>query len=315
MEQRMKSKQQLERSIRRHKTAVLLVNTHSRNGQRLFSHAKRQLEAHGYSFVKTYAIDNPRQMERTITKAMALKPELLIVGSGDGTLSTVVDHLAYTDTVLGYLPLGTTNNFGRSLGIRPALDYAIQIIVGGKVADVDLGRVNGDYFGNMASMGVSVGVAAAVPRKLKRRIGRLAYALYSLKAVALHKPFIVKVRTDKGEYSFMTHQFCVANGRMHSGKLIAADASVDNKTLIAYALGGASRLSTAKAAIYHARSSHKKSYDKGLLTVNSCTVKTLPPQSIDIDGEVKNGPEDGIYRFDIAADALKVFVPDDFPDN
>ena len=52
-----------------------------------------------------------------IKTAVAAGPELLVVGGGDGTASRVAGQLAYQDTVLGLLPLGTTNNFARSVGI------------------------------------------------------------------------------------------------------------------------------------------------------------------------------------------------------
>ena len=307
----MKSNQQLERSIRRHKRAILLVNTRSRKGRLLYGEAKRQLRERGYSFIRTYAVKKPQHIERIIAKAIAQKPELLIVGSGDGTLSTVVDHLAYSDIVLGYLPLGTTNNFGRSLQIPTDLMAAIDIIEQGKVAAVDLGKVNDDYFGNMTSIGLSVGIAANVPAKLKRAVGRLAYALYAVKITLGHKPFRVEVHTADSSHYFYTHQFCIANGSMHAGQPIAADASVDNGTLVAYALGGKSRLSTLTATISHARSSKEIMRNKNLLTAKSFTVRTVPRQPLDIDGEVRYSG-DGRLKFEVAAGALRVLVPQDF---
>jgi diacylglycerol kinase (ATP) len=40
-----------------------------------------------------------------------------VVGGGDGTLSEATHQLAHRDVCLGVLPLGTTNNFARSLGL------------------------------------------------------------------------------------------------------------------------------------------------------------------------------------------------------
>ena len=54
---------------------------------------------------------------RRSAKALAKKPDLLILGGGDGTISGLVDHLVGTDTALGVLPLGTANSFARTLGI------------------------------------------------------------------------------------------------------------------------------------------------------------------------------------------------------
>ena len=66
-------------------------------------------------------------------------PLLLVVGSGDGTASELAGRLAYRDTVLGVLPLGTTNNLARSLGLPLELKDAIDVIAEGRVATADLG--------------------------------------------------------------------------------------------------------------------------------------------------------------------------------
>ena len=55
---------------------------------------------------------------------------------------------------LGVLPLGTTNNFARSLGLPLHLpSAALRILTEGKVADVDLGHVAGRHFANLTSLG------------------------------------------------------------------------------------------------------------------------------------------------------------------
>lgn len=311
----MKSKQQLERNIRKHKEAVLVVNTHSRKGQLLYEKTKTLLISHGFTLTKTFAINHPHFINSTIKKALSTNPEFIVIGSGDGTIASVVDHLAYTDTVLGYLPLGTTNNFGRSLEVPQKLEDAIDVIVHGKVADVDLGTVNGDYFGNMASMGVSVMVANRTTRKLKRILGRLAYGIYSTGAIFSHKPFKVTVHKNDLTYTFHTHQFNVLNGSVHSGKPIAANASIDNHMLTAYSLGGTSRFSAIKATVEHLLTTQELMENKNFITGQSIVITTQPTQSLDIDGEVKKGPKNGTYTFKVAPEALKVLVPQHFNDD
>ena len=70
---------------------------------------------------------------------VAFDPVRIIVGGGDGTISSVVDAFAYRATVFGLLPLGTANSFARSLEIPLDLEGAVDVIAHGKVADVDLG--------------------------------------------------------------------------------------------------------------------------------------------------------------------------------
>ena len=72
-------------------------------------------------------------------------PRLIIAAGGDGTVGAVADCLAASDSVLGILPLGTSNDFARSLLIPVDPRKAAALLTGGKIADVDLGRLPGDF--------------------------------------------------------------------------------------------------------------------------------------------------------------------------
>ena len=67
-------------------------------------------------------------------------------------------RLAGTNVVLSVLPLGTANDFARTLEIPNNLAEACAAVADGKVVDVDLGRANGEPFLNVASAGLSVAV-------------------------------------------------------------------------------------------------------------------------------------------------------------
>lgn len=287
---------------------ALLVNTHSRKGRLLYKHAKAKLEAAGYHFVRAIALADPTALPEAMQGIMKLQPELVIIGGGDGTISTASSYLAYTDTVLGYLPLGTTNNFGRGLGLRPRLRDALDAITGGTVVQIDLGKVADRYFTNMTSFGVSVAVATETPRSLKRIFGRIIYALYSAISALRHTAMTVQVSTDLGRHTFTTHQLCVVSGVTHSGIPIAAGASVADHKLMAYALGGSSQLSTLAATVWHGLTSHRAMADKDLLVSAAFSLDFTAPQSIDIDGEVPQAAPQTHYSLEVAPAALKVLV-------
>lgn len=311
---RLASKQELETRIRSERKAVLLVNMHARRAARCYHRAEELFAAKGLHITERYLVRDSGSLEKQIVTALSSRPALFIVASGDGTIAQVVSHLAYTDTVLGYLPLGTTNNFGRSLRIPPDLDGAVDVIANGKVADVDLAQVNGAYFANMVSIGLSVNVAAWASRPLKRVLGRSAYGLCAFGAVLTHQPFEIEITVGNKTHSLQTHQFNVANGRMHSGLPIAADASIDNRTLAAYSLGGQSRSSAIRAMLTQILTTHWPMRSKSLFAGHNLILVTNPPQKIEIDGEVRKAPADGRYRFEVAGEALKVLVPASFKD-
>jgi diacylglycerol kinase (ATP) len=89
----------------------------------------------------------------------------VLVAGGDGTLGMVMRALAGTRVLIGLLPVGTYNNFARSLGIPDDLDAAIEVVRTGRPRPVTLGRVNGTPFLEVAVAGlfgelIAIGEAA-----------------------------------------------------------------------------------------------------------------------------------------------------------
>lgn len=287
--------------------AVLLVNVRSRRGAALHGTVRRMLEERGVVITSEHLVTDPAaQLPVLVPQILAAHPPLLVVGSGDGTVASVVDHLAHSDTVLGYVPLGTTNNAGRSLGLPLRLSAAVDVVAHGRVAQVDLGRVNGDWFANLVSIGVSADVAGRTPHRLKRHLGRAAYAATAGVVLARHRPFVAEVRSGATTWIVRTHQLNVANGRMHGGTVIARDATLEDRLLVAYALGGPARRSTAVAAVRQALTPWEPVRRKGYLTGTTVEITTDRPLPVDVDGEVSGTTP---IRVEVSAAALRVLVP------
>jgi diacylglycerol kinase (ATP) len=158
----MNSKHALEQQIKEERSAVLVVNTHSRRGQRLFFKALDALEQRGIHVTASYPVRHPERLPEVIQEAIARGNKLVVVGGGDGTLSAIVDSFADQEVVLGILPLGTSNSFARSLNIPLSLEGAIEVITQGKVVDVDLGKAGTDYFANTVTIGLTAEIARAI---------------------------------------------------------------------------------------------------------------------------------------------------------
>jgi diacylglycerol kinase family enzyme len=156
----------LQREInegRRH--AALVVNTRSRRGAAYYSEAKSQLTRLGLILDADFSVRNPTKLIGIVGEAVDQGHKFIIVGGGDGTIGSVVDHFAYTRVLFGVLPLGTANSFARTLGIPLDLGGAIDVLINGKVADVDLGKINEDYyFANGSSIGMPAVVGKATHR-------------------------------------------------------------------------------------------------------------------------------------------------------
>src|SRR5687768_9589704 len=72
--------------------AVLIVNTHSRKGAKLFRRASERLTADGIELIAAYAIKHPPRLKDAVIEAVKGGAPMVIVGGGDGSLSSAVDH-------------------------------------------------------------------------------------------------------------------------------------------------------------------------------------------------------------------------------
>src|ERR671911_3116236 len=157
--------------------AALIVNTRSRTGERTFFKALDRLQELHVPLGATYAIRDPARLPETVREVLddGSGYRLLILGGGDGSVSSVVDFLAHRKVVLGLLPLGTANDFARTLEIPSDIEGACQTIASGKIVDVDLGLAGDNYYVNVASVGLGGEATRALSPWMKKSVRPLAY--------------------------------------------------------------------------------------------------------------------------------------------
>ncbi len=307
----MSTKEALEQRIHTERSAVLIVNTHSRRGERLFRAALDALQRRGLSINASYPVGNPVRLPDTVREAIARGTPLVIVGGGDGTISSVVDYFADQDVVLGILPLGTGNSFARTLGIPLSLDGAIDVVVDGKLVDVDLGMVGTDYFANVATIGFSAEVVRRASRRLKRYLGVFAYALAGVEILFSHRSFLCRMAVGDNIEVVRTHQVIIANGSFYGLRRLTAEAGADNRQLTVFTMADLNRWQMLKVWIDVLRGKRAAPAMARYLTTPELSIDTEPQQPIDVDGElITHTPA----RFRVAPEALKVMAPRTFKD-
>ena len=231
-------KQTLQGYVSDERRAVLVVNTRSRRGARGYGEAKKLLLKAGVTLDASYPVRDPARLQEVVRQAIEEGHRLIIVGGGDGTLSSVVDHFAHRDVVLGLLPLGTSNSFARTLGLPLTLQGAVDVIAEGRVGDIDLACINGDYFLNTAAIGVSASVARATPAWMKKYFGTLAYLAIDAAKLLRQKSFHCRVENGDQVDEFNAMQILIANGRYHGGVLVAPDADVESRDVVVLIVTG-----------------------------------------------------------------------------
>ncbi|HOJ96543.1 MAG TPA: YegS/Rv2252/BmrU family lipid kinase [Methanospirillum sp.] len=308
----MKNKHELEQIIRKNPQAVLIVNTHSRNGERLFFKALDLLQLHGIEVIAAYPVRKPERIRSVVSEVISQKNPLIIIGGGDGTFNTIIDLFVHQDTVLGILPLGTANNFARSMGIPMSVHRAIEVIATGKVVDIDLGMINSQYFINIATIGFSHNVVSATPRKLKRYLGMISYLLCETQYLISQELFRCIITTDGREETIHTRQLIIANGSFYGARKITPDAHIDNDTLIIFAMDSESRWQGLKFWIGFFLGRHLTFPQSRIYKVKEATIETIPRKYVIMGGEKTTQTP---AHLSIDNEAIQVIAPQFFQDH
>ena len=167
---------------------------------------------------------------------------MVIVGGGDGSLSSFVDFFVGTKVVFAFLPLGTANSFARTVGVPLDLDGAVDVIANGVARKIDVGCINGDYFLNAAAMGIAPKVAETVPHGLKRKLGRLGYLVWASWSAANFRAFRVKLEDGKRTVRMWATEVRIANGRYHGGIELIENADLKSGEIVIQVVTGRSVL-------------------------------------------------------------------------
>ncbi|WP_449416747.1 lipid kinase [Phormidium nigroviride] len=287
------------------KKALLLVNQHARSGQKLLSQATRELQALGFELIQE-STDSPHHIPDAIQRYKN-QVDLVIIGGGDGTLNAAIEGLIKTDLPLGILPLGTANDLARTLGIPTSLPEACQVIAAGQIRRIDLGWVNGKYFFNVASLGLSVQITQRLTKEVKRRWGILAYAATALQVIWQSRPFRAEIRVNNQSIRVKTIQIAIGNGRYYGGGMtVAEDATIDDQRLDLYSLETKHWWQIVALLPAMRQGNHALWPGVRALHGEEIEVRTSKSRRINTDGEITTHTP-AIFR--VIPKALAVFTP------
>lgn len=283
--------------------ALLVVNHKSRRGEESRAIAVEQLTGLGFELVEGDS-DTP---SGDLIRSHADRVDIVIIGGGDGSLNYAADALAETGKPLGILPLGTANDLARTLNLPTDLAEACKVIADGHTRRIDLGRVNGRPFFNVASIGLSVAITRRLSKGAKGLLGVIAYAVAAVRALGSGRPFRSEIRCDGEVHSARTVQVTVGNGRHYGGGLtVAEDATPDDGRLDVYSLevGHWIGLLPLLPALWRGNLAGRKQVR--VLRGREVEVTTRRPRSVTADGEVVTRTP---AVFSVQPGAVTVLVP------
>jgi diacylglycerol kinase (ATP) len=279
---------------------VLVVNARARRGEHLFDRAREELVRADVVLRAAEEVKDPAAVPDRVRAALADGADTVVVGGGDGTLAAAAGVLAGSTAALGVLPLGTANDFARTLGLPSDLRAAARAVASGARREVDVGRIGDRVFLNAASVGVSSGLTRRLDAGLKDRAGMLAYPAAGAAEAASVRPFRAELEVDGARRELDLLQLVVGNGRFHGGgRLVAPGARLDDRHLDLYFLESASgapepdgpdRLREvarlARYALLLVRGRHLEHPAVHHERVKRVVLRTEPSLEVDADGEL-----------------------------
>lgn len=218
------------------KRARLIYNPTSGREEirRLLPDVLERLDRHGIE-TSCHATTGEGDATREAAWAVERGYDIIIAAGGDGTLNEVVNGMAGLNTLppLGVFPMGTTNDFARAMGISRRWEDYCDLVIENKTRPIDIGRVNGRHFINIAGGGTLTELTYEVPSKLKTLIGQLAYYVKGVEKMVSLSP--TQLIIDAEGYDIVEGEFMlflIANSNSVGGfEKLAPDARIDDGLL------------------------------------------------------------------------------------
>ena len=215
----------LESEVKANTKAALFINPNSRQGDsaKIDDYLNR-LQGAGITVQRFESRGTNETCKHIIN--LTKDTDLVIVGGGDGSISAVVEQIYKSGKTLAVLPLGTANDFARSIGIYD-IDDACNAIANNRRRRINLGKVNDHYFLNVAHIGLGVDVTHELTSEVKKRWGIFAYLAALTQALKRNKSFKVKIQTENWQHKMRSVHLAVGNGRFYGGgNIIHEDSTV-----------------------------------------------------------------------------------------
>lgn len=275
-----------------------------------------------YRFVESSYKNHSKTIARYFVESGIKR--IIIIG-GDGTLNEVVNGIfscsssARADVSIGMIPIGTGNDWRRSLSLPEDPYQAAKTILDGRTVSHDVGTISSSeesatklrYFINVAGIGFDANVAHAVNiDKDSGKRGRFLYIKNLLASLIKSKVIKYHIQIDGKSYDKKIFSMCVGIGKYNGGGMMQLpNAIVDDGLFDITMIENISKL----AIVMNIKNLFDGSFVKHH-KVNTYRGKKLIIESDEVIVSETDGESSGKspFEFNILPRALKVIVPESF---
>lgn len=264
--------------------------------------------------VVTVSPEHPLESDEVYNCDWTVFDKILCAG-GDGTLNrtinAVVNKNIFKNSVIGYIPSGSTNDFAKTIGIPKNFQNAIEIALNGSIYKYDIGHFNEKHFNYVAAFGAFSAVSYTTNQNFKNVFGHAAYAMQVINNFSENIKFKthLKIKTDvfeeEGDYVFGAIHNATSVGGFKIGKnanIMLNDGLFE--ILLIKAPQNINELSQITQSLLNGK------YDSPFLSFNQIKFAEITSEdevAWTLDGEF--GGKSKNVRFDVEPSAIQIMVP------
>ena len=248
---------------------------------------------------------------RLTEEACRLGIPRVAAGGGDGTINEVATGLLSArargdpEAVLAVLPLGTANNLAHACRIPLEAAGALHLATTGEPRRIDVGRVAGRPFVNMATGGFGTEITVETRPELKKLLRGAAYLVTGLAHLSELRPVEARFSAPGFSWSGRLLVLAVGNGRQAGGgHVLCPGAVLDDGLLDVSILPDVPRADRA-AALHVLLHEGKLALWRHAVTARLPWLELESPEAIqlNLDGEPLSGTK---LRFEVLPGALEL---------
>ncbi|MEQ9090512.1 MAG: diacylglycerol kinase family protein [Balneola sp.] len=236
----------------------------------------------------------------------AQNSSVVIACGGDGTAQSVARGIYGTNALMGLIPIGSGNDFAKSIGLKTKqpVEYYLDVILKQQLIPVDVPVINDQIFINTAGIGFD-GLTNYYASGFKSLKGTMKYTFAGLKAFLNAKPLVVSGTIDGSGFDRKVWLIAVANGSIEGGKYLISPNSINSDGLLELVIVPAyDRLKLGLAFILLSFGKAIPDTFSKVITFKEASLKIADSHFIHLDGEI--GQSSSGYEIKLKSESLNV---------
>jgi diacylglycerol kinase (ATP) len=249
----------------------------------------------------------PDDLVRIAAESSRAGYDRVVVCGGDGTLNLALREFDLAKGTLALIPTGSGNDFARVAGIPRKIRDACDVVLSGKVREVDVALANNLRYLGVAGLGFDSEVAEFAKSNAKFLRGSAVYLYSIFRVLPRFTPRPVRIRSENGSRQEQIMFAAIGNTRQYGGGIrITPDAVIDDGLLDLCIVHQTSRAQLLKTLPRAYTGAHVKSPFVEMARGREFHFESEQPMAVYADGEPLTRTP---VSFTVSRERLRVMVP------